>query len=141
LYVVALPLIWIISSEAVPLDPIAILGVLVWLTGFGFEAISDYQLKQFRADRANKGKFIESGLWQYTRHPNYFGEVVLWWGIYLIALPVEGAWFTIVSPLVITFLILKVSGVPMLEEAMSSRPGFAGYERRISKFFPRPPKV
>lgn len=118
-----------------------VLGVAVWVIGFVFEAVGDWQLDQFKKDPANKGKIMQSGLWAYTRHPNYFGEVTQWWGIWLIALSVPYGWLGAVGPVVITFLILKVSGIPMLERAMEDRPGFAEYKKRVSIFFPMPPRT
>jgi len=116
------------------------LGIAVWVCGFFFEAVGDAQLKKFLSNPANKGKLMQSGLWAYTRHPNYFGEVTQWWGIWIMALSIGGELWTIVSPITITFLILKVSGVPMLEKNMASHPDFAGYKKRVSQFFPLPPK-
>ena len=116
------------------------LGVAVWLTGFGFEAFGDLQLLRFIRNPANKGKLMASGLWRYTRHPNYFGEVTLWWGIWLIVLATPGGWQTIMGPLTITILILKVSGIPMLEKPYEERADFQEYKRRTSAFFPLPPR-
>ncbi|MDV7396636.1 DUF1295 domain-containing protein, partial [Arthrospira platensis SPKY1] len=113
-------------------------GVAVWIFGFYFEAVGDAQLARFKKDPANKGKFLQSGLWAYTRHPNYFGEVAQWWGIWLIALAVPGGVYTIIGPLTITFLILKVSGIPMLEKKMEENPEFAEYKRKTSMFIPLP---
>ena len=116
-------------------------GTLVWIIGFGFESIGDAQLARFRADPANKGHIIASGLWRYSRHPNYFGEVVQWWGIWLIALGAPMGWLGVVGPVAITLLILFVSGVPMLEKHFAGRPEWEEYKRRTSKFvpwFPRP---
>jgi steroid 5-alpha reductase family enzyme len=113
---------------------------MIWLTGILFEAIGDWQLLSFIRDPANKGRLMTGGLWRYTRHPNYFGEVTLWWGIYLIALSVPHGWMTVVGPLTITLLILKVSGIPMLEKSYEGRPDFQEYKRRTSAFFPLPPR-
>jgi steroid 5-alpha reductase family enzyme len=116
------------------------LGAAVWLAGFLFEAVGDYQLGQFKRKPESKGKIMTSGLWRYTRHPNYFGEAALWWGIWLAALSVEGGWAGIISPLTIGFLLLKVSGVTMLEKKYVGNEEFAAYARRTSAFFPMPPK-
>lgn len=116
------------------------IGLAVWLTGFSFEAIADYQLDKFLAEKKNRGKILGSGLWQYSRHPNYFGEVVQWWGIFIIAISVSNGWFGIISPLVITFLIIKVSGIPILEKSMADNPSFKDYKAKTSIFFPLPPK-
>lgn len=113
-----------------------ILGVLIWLVGFVFEAVGDYQLKKFIADPQSKGKIMVSGLWSLTRHPNYFGEVTMWWGIFIACLP-NVLWpIMILGPLTITFLILKVSGIPMLEKKYDNNPEFQEYKRRVSAFFP-----
>ncbi len=116
------------------------LGILVWLTGFLFEVIGDEQLRRFKQNPENKGRLITTGLWAWTRHPNYFGEAVLWWGIYLIALSADpGRFWLIFSPAAITLLLLFVSGVPMLERKYEGRADWEAYKKRTSKFFPRPP--
>jgi len=102
--------------------------------------VGDAELARFAKDPLNRGKILQSGLWRYTRHPNYFGEVVQWWGIWLVAVGVPGGWFGIVGPLTITLLILKVSGIPMLEKKMAENPDFAQYKRRTSVFLPWFPK-
>ncbi|MBE0603036.1 MAG: DUF1295 domain-containing protein [Deltaproteobacteria bacterium] len=141
LLLVATPLIFVNASPASPLSWIDALGALVWLAGFLFEAVGDLELSRFLADPANRGKLMTGGLWRYTRHPNYFGEVTLWWGIWLIAAAVPGGWATVIGPLTITFLILKVSGIPMLEERYEGRADFQEYKRRTSAFFPLPPRT
>lgn len=137
---ISLPLI-LISGLYVERTPWLVpVGVAVWLFGFTFESVADKQLARFIADPANKGKLLTTGLWRYTRHPNYFGEVTQWWGIFIIACSGLYGWITIVGPLTITFLILKVSGVPLLERSMEKNPAFAEYKRTTSEFFPFPPK-
>jgi steroid 5-alpha reductase family enzyme len=116
------------------------LGLLLWIKGFVFESVGDAQLKRFIADPANKGKVMNRGLWKYTRHPNYFGEVLQWWGIFVIALSVPHGIWGIIGPLTITFLILKVSGVPLLEKSFAGRPEFEEYKRKTSVFIPWFPK-
>jgi len=116
------------------------LGGILWLIGFLFEAVGDYELKRFKQKPESKGKIMTTGLWKYTRHPNYFGEAALWWGIWLIALSVDSGWAAIISPLTISFLLLKVSGVKMLEKKYASNEEFAAYARRTSPFFPWFPK-
>lgn len=140
LYVIATPIIAAHLGGANPLGLLDVLGLLVWITGFAFESIGDAQLARFIKNPDNKGKILSTGLWRYSRHPNYFGEVAQWWGIWLIALSVPGAWWTAVGPLTITFLILKVSGVPMLEKRMAENPAFDEYRRTTSVFLPLPPK-
>lgn len=117
-----------------------VFGLLVWLIGYFFESVGDKQLQEFVSNPANKGKIMDQGLWRYTRHPNYFGEVTQWWGLFLIALSIPGALFTIIGPITITFLILFVSGVPLLEKKYAGRPDFEAYKKRTSVFFPLPPK-
>ena len=140
LLVISLPVIRSITAPDSPLGSMDLLGTSAWIIGFLFEAISDWQLLQYKKDPVNKGKVITTGLWHYSRHPNYFGEVTLWWGVFLIALAVPGGWMTIVGPLMITALILGVSGIPMLEKKYEGSAEFDEYKRRTSAFFPLPPK-
>jgi len=139
LLLVAVPIVFVNTAPAGPLGWLDLLGLAVWLYGFGFEAVGDWQLLKFIRNPGNKGKLMTSGLWRYTRHPNYFGEVTLWWGIWLMTLCLPGGWLTIVGPLTITILILKVSGIPMLEKPYEDRADFQEYKRRTSAFFPLPP--
>ena len=139
LWVISLPILGSIASQA-PLGFFDILGVVVFLIGLTIESIADKQLALFRAVPTNKGHVLDTGLWRYSRHPNYFGEAVLWWGLYLIAVSAAAYW-AIVGPILITFLLLRFSGVPMLEEGLSvSRPGYSEYIKRTSSFLPWPPK-
>jgi len=119
-----------------------VIGVLVWIMGFCFESIGDAQLRRFLANPENRGKVLNTGLWKYTRHPNYFGEVSQWWGIWIISLSLWNApaVISVIGPLTITFLILKVSGVPLLEKSMAANPVYDEYRRTTSVFFPRKPK-
>ena len=113
------------------------LGVLVWTTGFTFEAVADWQLASFKADPANRGKVMNQGLWRYSRHPNYFGESLIWWGLCLITLTTPHGWWALISPLVITFLLLKVSGVLLLEkDIVRRRPEYQEYLKTTSAFIP-----
>ena len=116
------------------------LGLVIWLLGFFIEALGDWQLLRFIKNPENKGKLMRSGLWRYSRHPNYFGEVVQWWGLWLISLTVAYGWLGIIGPITITFLITKVSGIPLLEQKWNSHPDFEDYKRKTSVFFPLPPK-
>jgi steroid 5-alpha reductase family enzyme len=111
------------------------LGLALWLVGFVFEAGGDYQLARFKANPANKGKLLTTGLWMLTRHPNYFGDAVVWWGHFCFALP-GGGW-TVFAPFLMTFLLLRVSGVTMLEKTMKVRPGYEAYTRDTPAFFPK----
>jgi len=139
LFLIVLPVLIINKNSASLLGWLDFLGVAVWILGFYFEAVGDAQLAQFIKNPANKDKIMQSGLWAYTRHPNYFGEVTQWWGLWLIALAVFSGWVGIIGPITITFLILKVSGIPMLEKKMSENPDFLEYKRRVSVFIPLPP--
>lgn len=121
------------------LNYLDLLGLSIWIVGFFFETVGDYQLSQFIKTK-QPGQIMTSGLWQYTRHPNYFGEVTMWWGIFIITLTSPISIFGIIGPLTITFLILFVSGVPMLEEKYKDNPKFQEYSNKTSKFFPLPPK-
>jgi steroid 5-alpha reductase family enzyme len=143
IFCIASPAIVAASHPAAFLSPLSILGVCVWLVGFFFETIGDYQLDRFIKNPKNKGMLLENGLWAYTRHPNYFGEATMWWGIWFAALPATLAvgWFAVAltcigSPILITFFLLKVSGVPMLEKAMQKKPGWQTYATRVSAFIP-----
>ncbi|MDH4273105.1 MAG: DUF1295 domain-containing protein, partial [Candidatus Aminicenantes bacterium] len=138
--IIATPIVLANRSGEKGLSAFDGLGAFLWLTGFLFEAVGDHQLKRFKQKPDSKGKIMTSGLWRYTRHPNYFGEAALWWGIFLIALSVRGGYVAIVSPLMISFLLLKVSGVTMLEKKYAGNEEFAAYARRTSAFFPRLPK-
>jgi steroid 5-alpha reductase family enzyme len=140
LVIISIPVTFSIISESRPLNLLDLAGGAVWLTGFLFETVGDRQLAAFKIDPANKGRIMTSGLWKYTRHPNYFGEVTLWWGIYIIALSVPGGWMTIIGPLTITVLILWVSGIPLLEKKYEGNKEFTAYKHRTSAFFPLPPR-
>jgi steroid 5-alpha reductase family enzyme len=118
----------------------AVIGGLVWIVGFIFESLGDYQLSFFIKDSANKGKIMDRGLWRYTRHPNYFGEVTMWWGIFVIGLSVTKGFYGIISPITITYLLLFVSGIPMLEERYKGNKDFEKYKEKTSAFFPMFPK-
>lgn len=141
MFIISLP-VQIVQVRAGPsFDIPLVIGSIVWLTGFIFETVGDEQLRRFIADPDNKGKVMERGLWRYTRHPNYFGESLIWWGLFIIALPVPGGWITVIGPLVITFLLLRVSGVTLLEKDMEERrPKYRDYVRRTSPFIPLPPR-
>ena len=140
LLIISCPIMLVNQSEAGGLTALDIAGVAVWLIGFLFEALGDYQLRAFKKKPENKGKIMSQGLWRYTRHPNYFGEVSCWWGIFLIALSIEKGWTAVISPLVITFLLLRVSGVTMLEKKYAGNEEFLEYARRTSPFIPWFPK-
>lgn len=116
-------------------------GVVVFGVGLAFETIGDAQLSRFKADPGSRGQVMDKGLWKYTRHPNYFGDSVVWWGLWLVAVGSGGAWWTVVGPALMTFMLVKVSGVAMTEAGIAERrPGYADYIRRTSAFVPRLPK-
>ena len=113
------------------------LGVSIWLIGFFFEAVGDWQLARFKADPASKGRVMDQGLWAYTRHPNYFGEFLIWWGFFLIALSTPKGWLTVISPIIISAVLLKMTGVPLKENTIvKTRPGYRSYINRTSAFVP-----
>ena len=141
IFLVALPVLLVIAQPGGAIGWIDLCGALIWLFGFSFEAIGDFQLLRFKLRPDNQGKIIQSGLWRYTRHPNYFGEATLWWGIFLIALSAPYGAIAIISPLLIDFLLLKVSGIPMLEAKYAGNPEFAAYKQRTNAFFPWFPKT
>jgi steroid 5-alpha reductase family enzyme len=134
------PVFVIMLHQRAPLAPTDIVGTIVWIIGFLFESIGDKQLAEHIHNPANKGKLMTTGLWRYTRHPNYFGEVTQWWGIYIIGLSVQYGYIGIIGPLTITLLILFVSGVPLLEKKYAGRPDWEAYKHRTSIFIPLPPK-
>ena len=136
-WIISLPLAGAAAGDS-PLGPLDALGVAVWAVGFFFESVGDWQLARFKADPANAGKVMDRGLWRYTRHPNYFGDFCVWWGLYLVALS-AGAWWSIVGPLIMSFLLLRFSGVRLLERDIGERrPAYAEYVRRTNAFFPGP---
>jgi len=137
--VISIAVIHINFSPEQAIGPIVYIGAAIWLFGFIFESIGDAQLKAFIANPANKGKLMTKGLWKYTRHPNYFGESTMWWGIFVIGLSTMYGWIGIVTPVVITYLLLFVSGVKMSEKRFEGRRGWAAYKKRTSIFVPLPP--
>jgi steroid 5-alpha reductase family enzyme len=140
LLVIVSPVMLVNSSKEAGTSLLDLFGLILWLFGFFFEAGGDYQLSRFKKDPQNKGKIMSSGLWKYTRHPNYFGEAVMWWGVFLIALSIPYGWTAIISPLLITFLLLRVSGVTMLEKRYAGNKEFEAYAKRTNAFFPWFPK-
>jgi steroid 5-alpha reductase family enzyme len=141
-WIVALPLYFAIgASEPARLTPLDVVGVMLFAVGFFFEAAGDAQMRRFRANPAHRGRVMREGLWRYTRHPNYFGEAVLWWGLGAIAVATPGGIVSLIGPALITFLLLRVSGVAMLEEALKDRkPEYADYVKTTPAFVPWWPK-
>lgn len=140
MWLMSIPILLAAEAASARLSVVSLLGVLLWAIGFAFEAIGDYQLSVFVKNKTQAGQIMQTGLWRYTRHPNYFGEVLLWWGIFLLVLPLEYGLWAIISPLTITFLLLYVSGIPMLEAKYADNPQFQAYKKRTSAFFPMRPR-
>ncbi|MFP4321088.1 MAG: DUF1295 domain-containing protein [Anaerolineales bacterium] len=128
---------WGTSPEAFTIFDV--LGVVLWIIGFFFEAVGDWQMARFKANPENKGKVLDTGVWRYTRHPNYFGDSAQWWGFWLIALA-AGGWWTVFSPIIMTFLLVRVSGVALLEKNLKKKDKYSDYIERTSAFIPMPPK-
>lgn len=146
-FTLAAALAAITSLRSIPLDAFAAIGSLLWIAGFSIEVIADYQKSKFKADLANKGKFIRSGIWAWSRHPNYFGEIILWSGVAIIALPVLRGWqwVTLISPLFVTLLLTRISGVPMLERRADEKWGgqadYEEYKMNTPVLIPMPPEI
>ena len=143
LWIVSAPLFQALQATAPRtsgwLDSVA---TLLFCAGFLFETVGDWQLARFRADPANRGRVLDRGLWRYTRHPNYFGDALVWWGLTGLALATPGSWWVVVSPLLMTFLLRRVSGVALLEQRMhESKPGFKEYVERTNAFVPWFPRA
>lgn len=136
MWIIALPLQTVHPTGTAPLL-LTLCGALIWVAGFVFESLGDWQLARFKADPANAGRVMDRGLWYYTRHPNYFGDFLIWWGFYVLALAQGSPWWTIVGPIVMSILLMRVSGVTLLERSLKIRKeGYAGYVARTSAFFP-----
>ena len=138
-WIISLPLLGVFASNR-PVGALDYLGLALWVTGFVFEAGGDWQLARFRSDPANAGKVMDRGLWRYTRHPNYFGEFCIWWGFAALAVS-AGAWWSVAGPALLTLLLLRVSGVSLLERDIGNRrPQYADYVLKTNAFFPGPPR-
>jgi len=134
--IIATPVLLTIGAPGGALQWSDILGTFLFFLGFFFEAVSDWQVTSFKRNGANKGKIIMDGLWRYSRHPNYFGEATLWWGIFFIGLGSPSGLYGVIAPLTIAFLLLKVSGIPMLEAKYQGNAEFEAYKSRTNAFFP-----
>lgn len=142
MWTVSLPVQFASADDSPGVGPIAVMGIIVWLIGLAFETVGDWQLARFKADPANQGKVMDQGLWRLTRHPNYFGDAVMWWGVGIVAAETGSGVIGFIGPAVMTWFLMRVSGVPMLEKALHKRrEGYAEYVARTSAFFPRPPRV
>ena len=143
LWFVALPLLVSVNAAGpAALTVLDGLGILCFAVGFGFEVVGDHQLERFKADPGNRGKVLDSGLWRYTRHPNYFGDATMWWGMYAIAASTPGGWLTVLSPSLMTLLLMRVSGVTLLENGLkASKPGYRAYIASTPAFFPWFPRA
>ncbi|MCA9128224.1 MAG: DUF1295 domain-containing protein [Planctomycetales bacterium] len=139
MWLVSLPIQVGLAAPPAHYSLVTWLGVLVWAIGLFFETVGDWQLVRFRQQRHNTGKVLKTGLWRYTRHPNYFGDFMIWWGTFLVSMSELSNVWTIVSPAVMTFLLLRVSGVSLLEKKLaSSKPEYAAYAAETNAFFPGP---
>lgn len=138
LWLISLALQWgQLSPQPAAFTILDFLGLGIWLIGFFFEATGDRQLARFKADPSNKGRVMDQGLWAYSRHPNYFGEFLVWWGVFLIVLATPASGWTVISPILITVVLLKMTGIPMMENAIvHHRPGYRDYIERTNAFFP-----
>ena len=142
MWLVSVPIQWVATTPSPPsLGWLDLIGFVLWATGLAFEALGDLQLIEFRANPANAGKVLDTGLWRYTRHPNYFGDCCVWWGFYAFACATPNGWWTFMGPAIMTVLLRRVSGVPMLERGLAKRrPDYAAYVERTSAFFPMRPR-
>jgi steroid 5-alpha reductase family enzyme len=143
LWFVALPLLVAVRApRPATLTTVDGLGLVLFAVGFGFEAVGDAQLERFRADASNRGRVLDTGLWRYTRHPNYFGDATIWWGLYALAASTPHGWLTVLSPCLMTLLLMRVSGMTLLEDALkSSKPGYRAYIARTPAFLPWWPRA
>ena len=142
MWVMSLPLQLGISEGDRGWTPLLVIGAAVFLVGFSFEAIGDWQLARFKANPTNAGTVMDRGLWRYSRHPNYFGDATAWWGIGLVAASTPIGIVGLIAPALITWILIQVSGVPMVEHRLNkTRPGYAEYVQRTSPFLPRRPKT
>jgi len=137
---ISAPIIMINTMTPNCLSPWYPLGIAVWLVGFSFEIIGDMQFKTFLSEKQNQGRLMTKGLWRYSRHPNYFGEATLWWGIFLIAMTFDGGWTSFFGPTLLTFLLLRISGIPPAEKLIKNLPGFNEYKQSTNQFIPWFPK-
>lgn len=136
LMIAVLPVLYVNTFGGSSWGVLDMVGLLLWAGGFVWEAVGDHQLTRFKERASNRGHVLRTGLWRYSRHPNYFGEALMWWGIWVMALSVPGGWQTAIGPLFITFLLLRVSGVALIEKHFSANPEYLAYQKRTNAFFP-----
>lgn len=139
MWLISAPLLAAMLGTNASFTPFDVAGVVIWSIGFFFESVGDIQLARFKRDPKNKGKLYTGGLWRYTRHPNYFGDAAVWWGYALFSIA-AGWYWPVISSVVMTLLLLKVSGVKLLEKSMRLRKGYEDYQKRTSAFIPWFPK-
>jgi steroid 5-alpha reductase family enzyme len=138
LLIIISPIIHAAASEPVDWNVFTWMGLFCWIVGFYFQAVADHQLSVFMKQRKNAGEIMQTGLWKFSRHPNYFGEILMWWGIFIITLPLKNSLYFIISPVIITLLIVFVSGIPLLEKKYQNNPAFEAYKKNTSKLIPMP---
>lgn len=138
LLIIISPVIHAAWSEPVEWNIFTWIGLCSWLVGFYFQAVADHQLTVFIKKRQNAGDIMKTGLWKFSRHPNYFGEILMWWGVFIITLPIKNSAYFIISPVCITFLLVFVSGIPLLEKKYKNNPAFEAYKKKTSKLIPMP---
>jgi steroid 5-alpha reductase family enzyme len=140
LLIIISPVIHVTVELPVKWNAFTWIGLCCWIVGFYFQMVADWQLVVFKSDKNNKGLIIQTGLWRYSRHPNYFGEIMMWWGIFIITIPFANSFYFIISPLTITLLLVFVSGIPMLEKKYKGNPAFENYKKRTSVLIPMAPR-
>ncbi len=140
LLIIVSPVIFAAVKNSTKWNVFTVIGLCCWLTGFYFQAVADYQLAVFIKQKKSSNEIMQTGLWKYSRHPNYFGELMIWWGIFIIISPMPGSIFFIISPLAISFLLLFVSGIPLLEKKYNGNTLYKAYQKRTSALVPWPPK-
>jgi steroid 5-alpha reductase family enzyme len=139
IWFIAAPTVAAVLSSRARMEWLDYAGTALAAIGLLFEAVADFQLASFRNDPTNKGKVMQRGLWAWSRHPNYFGETLLWWGFFLLGFSAAHRWWLVLSPITVTFLLLQVSGITMMEDKIEDRrPGYAAYKKRVSAFIPWP---
>lgn len=137
LLLISIPIIIVSQSAATDFGFLAGAGLVLWGVGFYWQVVGDYQLSQFKKQKTDKDQVMQSGLWKHSRHPNYFGEILMWFGIAIIVLPVANGWIGLISPILITYLLLKVSGVPLLEKRYKGNADFEAYKKKTPAVFPK----